>query len=95
MPVEYKRTDDPDIFLETTTRTRQLSLSKLEAQLVELNKQIQEFEDDVPTDKVTAEQREAIEFYNFQMQDVIRHLVEQRDTLESLIERLKTLPERL
>jgi hypothetical protein len=95
MPVEYKRTDDPDIFLEITTRTKQLSISKLEAQLAELNKQIQENGDEVPTDKVTAEQKMAIEFYNLQTQDMIRNVIEQRDRLESLIAKLKALPEKL
>jgi uncharacterized coiled-coil protein SlyX len=95
MPVEYKRTDDPDIFLELWTQIKQLSMSKLEAQLAELNEQIQEFEGDIPTDKVTAAQKIAIELYNFQMQDIIRNVIEQRDTLKSLIERLKALPEKM
>lgn len=95
MPVEYERTEDPDIFLEITTQTKQLSMTKLEARLAELNMQIQEHEDEVPTDKVTAEQKAAIEFYNFQMQDVIRHVVEERDRIQALIEKLKALPEKL
>jgi uncharacterized coiled-coil protein SlyX len=95
MSVEYERTKDPDIFNEITTQTRELSLKKLKAQLAELNRQIQEFEGDIPTDKVTAAQKIAIELYNFQMQDIIRNVIEQRDTLKSLIERLKALPEKM
>lgn len=94
MPVTYERTADPDVFLEIKTQHKQLSLSELEAQLAELNKQIQEHEDEVPVpETVTARQREAIEFYNSQMQDVIRYVVRERKKIRTLIKTLQDLPE--
>ena len=91
MPVEYKRTENADVFLEIKTQSKGLSLVQLEAKLAALNKQIGEVKT-VPTDKVTPEQKSAIEFYNFQLQDMIRNVVDQRDRVSALIATLKALP---
>ena len=91
MPVEYKRTDKPDVFLEIKTQSKDLSLTTLEAQLAALNKQIADVKT-VPTDKVTVAQKEAIEFYNWQTQDMIRNIVDERDRVSALITMLKALP---
>ena len=91
MPVEYKRTENADVFLEIKTQSKDLSLVQLEAKLAALNKQIGEVKT-VPTDKVTPEQKAAIEFYNMQTQDMVRHIVDERDRVSNLITTLKALP---
>ena len=93
MPVTYSRTDDKDIFIETRTATKQVSMLKLQARLAVVDAEIAEMggEAAVPVN-ATAKQQEAIEFYNMNQQMSISSLTTEKAALEKLIARLKALP---
>lgn len=89
----YERTKDKDIFLEYRLISAALSLATLEGKETQLQRQISDAKKraSYPAD-VTAEQREAIDFYNKEMAAPVGLLIERLTEVQTLIALLEALP---